>query len=220
MHSTHAHAYAQRDSSAAPGPMPAASSLHAAWALAKALPELVSGRVPGSRVNVLGWGEHNRWDKVSTTETAWVHRLYTGRPTRGIVSRLVAGGQAARSYRQRRHAPPPGVRREARFRDEPDVYRRRGDRLRRWGRTVAEDARASLRPGDFGSATRVPLENGAAGHFPLRLSCSISAYNSAIWRCSSATNAGRSSRLNDARSLGKVITGIVDIMGGGRKPNR
>jgi hypothetical protein len=66
-----------------------------------------------------------------------------------------------------------------------------------------------LRPAGFGSATREPLEKGAACRLPPRFSSSISArndawlaVNAAIWRCNAATKASRASRLNVGRCSG------------------
>ena len=84
-----------------------------------------------------------------------------------------------------------------------------------------------LRPGDLGSATRVPLENGAACRFPPRLSWSISARNaswlvrhSATWRYNSTTSASSSSRVNVGKSLGSIMGRTINPSCEGRKSNR
>jgi hypothetical protein len=77
-----------------------------------------------------------------------------------------------------------------------------------------------LRPRDLGSATRLPLANGAVCRFPPRLSWSISARqaswlarNSAIWRSSSATNASSSSRPNAGKFLGAILVWLRSCTG-------
>jgi hypothetical protein len=67
-------------------------------------------------------------------------------------------------------------------------------------------------PGRFGSTKRVLLENRAAWPSAFRVGRAISsckasrmAVYSVIWRCGSATNASRSSRLKEVRSSGEIM---------------
>jgi hypothetical protein len=83
------------------------------------------------------------------------------------------------------------------------------------------------RPGGFGAGTRMPLEYGAAGRFPLCVSGSISARNASgvavnavSWHCSAATTASRSARLHAGGSLGSLMAGTIDLLGQGRKLSR
>jgi hypothetical protein len=82
-------------------------------------------------------------------------------------------------------------------------------------------------PGGFGAGSWAPLEKGAACRFPPRLRCSIAARsasllaaNSATWRCSSATNASRSSRLIGVRRSGAIMAANIALLWGNHKHGR
>ena len=84
-----------------------------------------------------------------------------------------------------------------------------------------------FRPGGFGAGTRMPLEHGADGRFPLRVSesssvrnASVVAVNAVSWRCSAATTASRSTRLQAGESLGSLMAGTIDLLGQDRKLSR